>query len=44
MSLQGQAWLPTCVAALQRPQGLSQVFEVLHSAVVLAIEQDLLGV
>lgn len=40
----GQGQVPTCVAALQRPKGLGQVLEVVQAAVVLAVQQDLLGV
>lgn len=36
--------LPTCVAAPHLPKGLGQVLEVVQAAVVLAVQQDLLGV
>lgn len=36
--------LPTCAAALHLPKGPGQVLEVVQAVVVLAVQQDLLGV
>lgn len=36
--------LPTCGAALHLPKGPGQVLEVVQAVVVLAVQQDLLGV